>query len=138
MSTLEDLTAKYDEQVAKMQEGIKTEMKNAFKEFFNDNPNIEALVWTQFTPYFNDGDACVFHVQDFFPASKEELQQLKDDEIDIWDLDCYPSSELQKQARPFTNALHKIDDAIFLSAFGDHCQVIATREGFDVDEYQHD
>jgi hypothetical protein len=27
-----------------------------------DDPTIDSFGWTQYTPYFNDGDPCVFHV----------------------------------------------------------------------------
>lgn len=29
-------------------------------EFVSNNPRIDALHWTQYTPYFNDGEPCVF------------------------------------------------------------------------------
>lgn len=34
--------------------------------------------------------------------------------------------------------LENIDDEIYLIAFGDHCEVTASREGFTVEEYDHD
>ena len=38
--------------------------KETTKEFFSDNPAITAVVWTQYTPYFNDGDTCEFSVNE--------------------------------------------------------------------------
>jgi len=32
---------------------------------------ITAVVWQQYTPYFNDGDACVFGVGDFYPFTED-------------------------------------------------------------------
>lgn len=34
------------------------------KEFFEKNPGITAMYWTQYTPYFNDGDVCEFRVNE--------------------------------------------------------------------------
>lgn len=34
------------------------------KEFFAANPNVIGISWRQYTPYFNDGDECVFSVND--------------------------------------------------------------------------
>lgn len=31
-----------------------------FKEIFKKHPELESFSWTQYTPYFNDGDECVF------------------------------------------------------------------------------
>lgn len=33
-----------------------------FKEFFERNPEVNVIYWTQYTPYFNDGDPCYFSV----------------------------------------------------------------------------
>lgn len=35
-----------------------------FKDFFDKNPNIHGVVWTQYTPYFMDGDPCVFTIHE--------------------------------------------------------------------------
>lgn len=52
---------------------------NLFKEFFEQNPNVYALQWAQYTPYFNDGDPCTFSVGDVAMA----LRPLTEDS-DIW------------------------------------------------------
>lgn len=33
-----------------------------FKDLFDSAPSVEGVVWEQYTPYFNDGDACVFSI----------------------------------------------------------------------------
>jgi hypothetical protein len=35
-------------------------------QFFKDFPEILSVYWTQYTPYFMDGDACEFGVNDVF------------------------------------------------------------------------
>lgn len=53
---------------AEYEEKLKTDglaaMKTAFIDFFNEHPDIHALSWRQYTPYFNDGDPCVFGVRE--------------------------------------------------------------------------
>jgi len=39
-------------------------LKDAFREFLAEHPEILALRWDQYTPHFNDGDACVFSVNE--------------------------------------------------------------------------
>lgn len=36
----------------------------ACKQFFDICPEVESVFWTQFTPYFNDGEACEFSVHE--------------------------------------------------------------------------
>src|SRR5690606_13308718 len=37
-----------------------------------------AIQWTQYTPYFNVGDACVFSVHEAFFFTEEQLQNYRD------------------------------------------------------------
>lgn len=37
---------------------------DGFRNFFAKYPMVEKVSWTQYTPYFNDGDACVFGVNE--------------------------------------------------------------------------
>jgi hypothetical protein len=41
--------------------------KEAVKSVFEEHPNVQSFSWTQYTPYFNDGDACEFsaNVEDY-------------------------------------------------------------------------
>ena len=69
---------------AEMQRESKELMKEAFKEFFSKYGEVvECIFWTQYTPYFNDGEACTFSVNEVF-------LKLKDDE----EADDYEGSEL--------------------------------------------
>lgn len=44
----------------KMHKDGKVAILEGFKEFFNNHPEAKEIVWTQYTPYFNDGDVCTF------------------------------------------------------------------------------
>ena len=44
---------------------MKAEFEPIFQEFFKAFPEIKMIAWTQYTPYFNDGEACVFDIKDF-------------------------------------------------------------------------
>lgn len=45
--------------------GLFTEMAS---ELFKDNPTLVSFGWTQYTPYFNDGDPCVFRCNGSYPT----------------------------------------------------------------------
>jgi hypothetical protein len=71
MSAFENITNKIAEQNAKIEELRKAHMKSLqadfneiIKLFFDECPKVQAVVWSQYTPYFNDGDECIFSVNE--------------------------------------------------------------------------
>lgn len=124
-------------------EALKKELKQngtqllgeEFKEFFAANKNIVALRWTQYTPYFNDGDPCKFGVNDC------EVKYLygetsTEDEDGFCYISHYSPDKRSKPAVQFWNTI--CDEEIMEAIFGDHVQITVSREGFEVDEYDHD
>lgn len=64
----------------------------AISAFFQKYPEVEALRWNQYTPYFNDGDTCEFSVHDLYFCTKQDLKEIEDGEItldDLYDLNPY-------------------------------------------------
>jgi len=53
--------------------------KETTKEFFELNPGVKAVIWRQYTPYFNDGDTCEFGVScvTFTNAEGEDLDDIQ-------------------------------------------------------------
>ena len=150
---------------AKFQTEAQAMFKETMKEFFDKNPGISALKWSQFTPYFNDGDACEFNVNDvyFTNASPEELDNVNhygvyegEDET-VW---VVPSMKYTLSSKYHAEDAAKIRAAggvdvdscqlidkmiqssemedIMMEMFGDHVIITATRDGFDVNDYEHD
>src|SRR5271154_3960440 len=62
-----DLRAK----IAAAKKEMETTAKNLFKEmssaFFTENPDIMGFGWTQYTPYWCDGDVCTFSANTDYP-----------------------------------------------------------------------
>ena len=127
-------------------EKAKDAMRKAFSAFFATNPTITTIAWTQYTPYFNDGDTCVFGVNEMtFRLESDALLEEDDDEEGhcsfFWDDKGKRVDPIQKERAAFTEfstSVSRLPDEIFLDAFGDHVKVIATKDGFDVQEYDHD
>lgn len=118
-------------------------------------PGVEAIIWDQYTPYFNDGEPCEFSVNDpriVFEGADEddEYSDYGDGSVDSWSLDYYREKNpeyLPKAALALTNEeTEELRNALNFSPFedvleanfGDHAQVTATREGFNVEYYEHD
>ena len=51
-------------QIGKLEEKVNKESKKlitkGFKDLFKKYPDLKSFSWTQYTPYFNDGDECIF------------------------------------------------------------------------------
>lgn len=122
-------------------------VSSRFKEIFETFPEVKAIGWTQYAPYFNDGDACVFSVHEIC-FKLNELEE-KSDEDEDYDEDSdfyrYPESDIpygdktpvglaEKELNNFADSFENV----FQEAFGEHSLVVCTREGFDIREYAHD
>ena len=148
----------------KFQEQAQTLFKDITKEFFAKNPGVTAIVWTQYTPYFNDGDTCEFRVNDptFTNAPDPENIRWEDyegEEENVWtatnigyvlqsDREWYADTKrlIREQGGVDVESCNMMARAIcssemedvMLAMFGDHSKIVATRDGFEVEEYDHD
>lgn len=148
--SLNDLVKAQDEFRTKMREDGKKAVKGALKEIFDNFPQIEAIRWTQYAPHFNDGDACVFGVNDCYVKFKDHEADPEldpDEENDDAFIDSYSLEEaikdkdlkkiIPKVIKEFEESIQGMDDAME-DAFGDGVQVTATRTSVEVEEYEHD
>jgi len=99
ISELRELQSQFQ---AKAKEALRT----SFKKFFESHPEVSRIMWTQYTPYFNDGDACTFSINELtFKASgmnlkpdvNKELGQLLVDDDDIDDVHGYSIDNVIKR-----------------------------------------
>lgn len=128
-------------------EVLQTKFKEATRAFFETNPTIQAVVWAQYTPHFNDGEECIFSVNTpiFVRENFDEEELLnpyeyEDDEtyksLSFWcapknndpvELNCYQFSQLIEG-----------NDELMEIVFGDHQAVYLTRDKVISEEYSHD
>ena len=103
--------------------------KKVFAKIFSDNPGYDRLVWTQYTPYFNDGDACTFGISDMYLYEPDE-------EVENWpDSDTYLEWNSPEQQFFEEPAVQKWLE----EEFGDHSVVIVHSNGeVDVRGHDHD
>lgn len=85
MSVLKDklkvASEKIDEQRKVQLAENKKLFMEAVNELFDEHKELMGIRWRQYTPYFNDGDTCVFRVGSLFIATKpvSELEKLEED-----------------------------------------------------------
>lgn len=147
---------------AEFAEKAKKALKDEFKSFFNDYPEIGSILWVQYTPYFNDGDECLFSVKEIeFHNFNEDgsiyttyecgenclHHSLLATKLGEWDrqsgsfknpvqLEPHLEEFVQRMSN-LTGLCHGLKD-MMKDIFGDHCKVVATRDGFQVEEFNHD
>lgn len=125
------LEAFKNEMLAKTKDLMRTLIVTILSEDF---PN-HNITWTQYTPYFNDGDECIFGVNDvrIVPDSEEE-EDLSPEERSADNSSSYAFDAL-------TTLLYGAEE-IMKAAFGDHAEItVRLVEGepvFEVDGYYHD
>lgn len=66
LSKLETQRVEYVDFVKRQQEEMLRQAEGLFAGLFEAFPFAEAVVWTQYTPGFNDGEPCTFGVHDFY------------------------------------------------------------------------
>lgn len=126
---------------------------NHFKAFFEKYPEIDGIVWEQYTPYFNDGDSCTFGVGEQYMVSESIVNAIKNSSkesgtkdlvyVDDWQheyafsvntygIDNNPLEGMKKDFRDLTS---QMPDSILLAVFGDHARVMINKDGTsDVEE----
>jgi hypothetical protein len=117
-------------------------------------PTVTAVKWSQYTPYFNDGDTCEFGVNDFEvavtdpPAGAEpesEDYNYDDDTTQVFFSEyAFKDYDNPENNHPVYAPLDALDsasghfEAMLYDHFGDHAYITATRDGFRVETYEHD
>lgn len=167
VSLVESITKEYQQKLdelaaakKKMQEELTIKLDPIFKQFFVENPKIKQIVWTQYTPFFNDGEPCVFSVHDkyFVPTffKDEDTGELVENEEyeyhdcpSLWSDSFYDSAinefkacgltdEEIDRVEKFGKFLNSIPDDLYEGIYGDHVEITVTTNGAEVNEYDHD
>lgn len=130
--------AKYQEMAQKI-EDLREQMKDqatvilreGLQDIFNAFPSVTSIGWKQYTPYFCDGDECIFGVESDQPDINEECG---------WDIPY--DEDLESLRDPQTAAaqlLGMIGNDDFKLMFGDHVHVTFYRDGHvDISGYDHE
>ncbi|GIE90270.1 hypothetical protein [Actinoplanes regularis] len=131
-----------------------------------DDSSIKAFGWMQYTPYFNDGDPCVFEVCSpwFLTVDDPDPDDVEDPyEYEVHARRGHPSIGAWKYSGNWPNRVpipgsyvgpdvdrfervkalaDALDSCAFedvlLEAFGDHAKVTIRSSGITVDFYSHD
>lgn len=93
MATLNEIIEEYNKAQEKIQTIVKDKLTEEFGQFFKDNPEFRSIEWNQYTPYFNDGDACDFRVSDIiftlqpFFYDEDTAEDIKIGSYSVYDME---------------------------------------------------
>ena len=139
----------------KIKELLRVETDKLFVKF----PSVHSVSWNQYTPYFNDGDECRFgayidtlKVQAVGEEDSTEIEpsniSFKDRTVKVYgrynsttrayDTSTRPATELELFARQFYKMLRSAGEDALKAAYGDHTSVIISRDGTELEDYDHD
>lgn len=140
-------------------------LKEMVNEIFDAYPGLQSFGWTQYTPYFNDGDTCVFGVNNDHYSILINGYNSDQGRPDEWECpkcsrehdtdvlfcpkDGTPKPETQAEAmdeksrtdaaKLISSMLQNFDDPMMLDLYGDHVTVTIHRDGSATkEEYEHD
>jgi hypothetical protein len=112
-----------------------------------NQPGVAAVRWTQYTPYFNDGDPCIFGVNDFtvkLTDGDPDAGDYGDGYLNEWDMRDRGTGGWATGYANLAPALRSLEEVsehfeeFLKESFGDHATVTATRAGFEIEFYDHD
>jgi hypothetical protein len=118
------------EEFAEASKAIFTEEVKALFEKF---PKLVSFSWTQYTPYFNDGEPCIFSAHTDYPSIQFGDEDEREDEYT--NRETPGRSEAVEAVSEF---LSNFTEEQYELTFGDHSEVIVTKDGVEVEEYSHD
>lgn len=145
-----------------LKEKAEPAFRRMFDQYFEAHPTVTAVRFTAYTPYFNDGETCEFGVNSVTLQTNEVVMKPKyvkkprpkkgnwdsgydwveegEEPVpqDEW-LDEYTSkpASAKFQMPQLQRALEQLQDMIE-EVYGDHNQFTITREGIEVEDYQHE
>jgi hypothetical protein len=153
---LEQRYQEHKQKMKQLQEEMQATAKQFFseatKELFDKYPKLERFSFTGYTPYFNDGDTCEYsaHTDHLATFEYDGNDRAEDRYLDSWGLtttwDNVAKKSVPKEtveewavaAQDVFSLLQKFDDDFYLQSFGDHVEIIVSRNGVDTEEYGHD
>ena len=107
----------------------------ALAPLFAEYPEVKGFRWTQYTPYYCDGDACTFSSgHDYGDPVFEEDGEL----VDWEDAREHDYDDWREAARKFREAFPELTDDDMEALFGDHARVTVFPDRVEVKEYSHD
>lgn len=146
MKNFDELNAELEKFQQEFMKKGEIKFKEIAKEIFDEFPEVNSFSWTQYTPYFNDGEECVFGVNGLCALNGFDEYDY-DEESEGDGENIYQKAEENNAEGKKAKKIIKVIEDFISSApedllkaiFDDHCKVTIYRnKPTDVEEYEHD
>jgi len=123
---------------------IKGELVKIFKPIFESIPELETISWTQYTPYFNDGDDCIFTIHSDIPYlnGRDDYGDYIYSENDLESEDDLGSDISDKLTKDdferVSKLIRSLPEKLIEISFGEGLAVIYKNGSYTTLEYEHD
>lgn len=113
---------------------VTEEFRAGFTTLFDQFPEMDHVTWKQYTPFWNDGDECLFRTG----ARDADIFDEKGEELGYWFTE-YSKERMNLLCKTVQDFLNEFDIADYRVMFGDHVSVTVARSGVTIDEFtEHD
>jgi len=131
---LEALQKVYDEAMTALRRDGEAALKASFVEFFAAYPEVEAIKWQQYTPYFNDGEAC------YFGVCEPEIKLTMSDEFkEMWAFRETSSAVFYADVQKLSGIIQSSSmESVLKAVFGDHSEITVYPDRIDVETCDHE
>lgn len=111
---------------------VRKEFPALIMPLMNMSDRIQSISWTQYTPYFADGDPCEFSTNyEYLDVNGKYSWTLFRDEA--W------GEADQNVVKNIQEAMRVIPDEIYKDVFGDHARITVSKDGtMTVESHEHD
>jgi hypothetical protein len=147
-STIDAFIQEYNDFLNEFTKKATEKLKEVFNEFWDCNPEIKVVTWTQYAPYFNDGDACVFSVNDLTFSNATDPDDIADlgwGDYDggtegVWATSSWGSDEIpgvDKDSLKTLSTFIQSDamESVLQNTLGGDNRIVVTREGITSHDY---
>jgi len=148
----EELQKQIQELQEQMRENSKLLLEDQAKQFFEKYDWLESYAWTQYAPYFNDGDPCYFSVNNWAEDIKINgygYYDITEGDLDVpewidedWNLTEEGKIIVERNleaAKEIAKFLETLDDGFLECTFGSDSIVTVTKNGIESEHYgDHD
>lgn len=152
VTKMESFVKKIEELNKELKEGFKDALKESSDALFLKYPKLESFSWTQYTPYFNDGEPCEFGINEepySLIFNNVDIGEYSDnDSVYSWKTESLSEfgktlftnlqeyQELKGDVVNFIDDLTKMESTV-RSLLGEGL-VVVSRDGVEVEDYDHD
>lgn len=155
IETLKEFKAKREALEKEMADSGKRLFSEAAADIFAAHPVLISFAWTEYAPHWNDGDPCTFsaHTEDVYLKTSDQTEVEDDeDEDDEEETFCRDDFEegpwgsrtvkavltpREAAGKSVIEFLENFDDDSLETMFGDG-KVVVTKDGVEVEDYDHD